>query len=266
MPDLIAAADEGAANKLVQTGQTLLGTLSDSGTDSLGPFDVGWNASTNFTGGSVDLRTPDIIRIQNMDMNFTVGFSIGIDLSDILPDFCLPRICVRIPFIGRVCTPRVCIDWPTISVPVSHSDTVTFTADFRLNPHLDGSDWLIDIEIVDIPSLQIGLASAAILAAIGLAAAAILAPIPFIGPFLAGAVVAITAAIGIAGITGLLGPILALFVSGLSFQIYKQPQLFEILPAALPLDPQVAVTIDSLAAEVQSSDEDELVISADISP
>ncbi len=173
---------------------------------------------------------------------------------------------MRIPFFGRLCTPRICIDWPTVSIPVSHSNLVTFTADFRLNPRLVGTNWLIDIEIVDIPSLQLSLASAAILAAIGAAAAAVLPLVPFIGPLLAGAVLAITAAIGIAGITGLLGPILSLFVAGLTFEIYRQPQLFEVLPASLPLDPQVNVNIDLLVTTVRSSDEDELVIEVDISP
>ena len=140
MPDLIAAADEGAANKLVQQGQTALGTLSENGSSSLGPFDASWNASASFSNGSVNLLSPDIIRIQNMDINYSLGLTVGIDLSTILPDFCLPQICVSIPFIGRVCTPRICIDWPTISVPVNHSDSIAFTADFRLNPHLDGSD------------------------------------------------------------------------------------------------------------------------------
>ncbi len=90
--------------------------------------------------------------------------------------------------------------------------------------------------------------------------------IPFIGPFLAAVVIVITAAIGVAAITGLLGPILSLFVSGLTFNIYTQPQLFEVVSASLPLDPAVNVNIDAISAEVQASDEDELVVSIDISP
>lgn len=266
MPDLIAAADETAANKLVQIGQTELGTLTESGSDSLGPFGVSYSASANFTGGTVDLRTPDIVRIENMDLNYALGFTLTLDLSDILPDFCLPQICIPIPFDGQLCTPEVCIDWPTIPIPISHSDSLSFTADFRLNPHLVGSDWLVDIEIVDIPNLQISAVAAAIIIAIGAAASLALVGIPFIGPFLAAAVLVITAAIGIAGVTGLLGPILALFVSGLSFTIYEKPQLFEVLPASLPLDPAVTITLDAVSAEVQASDEDELVISFDISP
>jgi hypothetical protein len=54
-------------------------------------------------------------------------------------------------------------------------------------------------------------------------------------------------------------------VSGLRFEIYRRNRLFEVLPAAGPLDPAVMVMIDSLAASVQSTDEDELVVTADIS-
>jgi hypothetical protein len=267
MPDLIAAADETAANKLVQQAQAALGTLPESGSDSLGPFTVSWAASANFTGGTVDLRVPDIVRIEDMDLNYALNLSLKIDLNDILPEFCLPRVCIDIPFDGRICTPKICIPWPSLPpIPIGYSDSLTFTADFRLNPHLVGTDWLIDIEIVDIPSLNIGPAAAAILVAIGTAASVALLAVPFIGPFLAGAVLAITAAIGIAGVTGLLGPILSLFVSGLSFNIYKQPKLFEVVSASGPLDPAVNVNLDAISAEVQASDEDELVISVDISP
>src|SRR5260370_10199398 len=84
---------------------------------------------------------------------------------------------------------------------------------------------------------QLSPAAAAILILIGQGLALVLAPIPFIGPFLALAVVAITAAIGIAGVTGFLGPILTPFVSGLTFTVYKHPKVSEVLPASLPLDP-----------------------------
>src|SRR4029434_4681723 len=59
--------------------------------------------------------------------------------------------------------------------------------------------------------------------------------IPSPGPFLAIAVNAILLAIGIAGVTGLLGPILTPFVSGLKIPIYDQPKLFQMLPAEGPV-------------------------------
>jgi hypothetical protein len=265
MPDIIAAADETAATNLIHAAETTLGTLSKSGSGSLGPFNTSWNASASFSGGMIDLIAPNVVRIANCQFNYALGFSFSFDLSNILPDFCLPQICIPIPFDGKLCTPKICINWPTITIPISHSGAINFTADFSLNAHLSGSDWLIDIVVVGIPFLQIGPAAAAILAAIGAAASLILLAVPFIGPFLAAAVAGITAFIGIAGVTGLLGPILTPFVSGLTFNVYKQPKLFQVLPPALP-DPAVNVNLDTITAVVASSNEDELVISVDISP
>lgn len=106
-----------------------------------------------------------------------------------------------------------------------------------------------------------------LLAAIGAAVTPILLAIPFIGPFLAIAVDAILLAIGIAGVTGFLGPIITPFVSGLKIPIYQQPQQFQVLPAAGPVDPKVDITIDLVAAAVaHNGTEDELVLTADISP
>jgi hypothetical protein len=265
MPDIIAAADETAATNLIHAAETTLGTLSKSGSGSLGPFNTSWNASASFSGGMIDLIAPNVVRITNGQFNYALGFSFSFDLSNILPDFCLPQVCIPIPFDGKLCTPKICINWPTITIPISHSGAINFTADFSLNAHLSGSDWLIDIVVVGIPFLQIGPAAAAILAAIGAAASLILLAVPFIGPFLAAAVAGITAFIGIAGVTGLLGPILTPFVSGLTFNVYKQPKLFQVLPPALP-DPAVNVNLDTITAVVASSNEDELVISVDISP
>lgn len=265
MADITVAADETAATRLVARGQSMLGTQSTSGSGSFGPFTASYSESASISGGTVDLIAPDIIRIANCALNYSLGFTFSIDLNQILPSFCLPQVCVNIPFIGRVCTPRICISWPTISVPVSHSGTILFTSDFTLNFRLSGSDWIVEIIIVGVPSLQLGPVAVAILAAIGLALAAALLVVPFIGLFLAAAVLTITGLIGIAGLTGFLGPILTPFVSGLTFEIYRQPRLFVVIPAAPP-DAAVDIVIDSLKASVVSSDEDELVLEADISP
>lgn len=265
MSDILVAADEVAASELLHDAQATLGTLTRSGTGSLGPFNTSWSASAFLANGAIDLISPNIIRISNCELRFNLNFSLSFDLSSIIPDFCLPQICIRIPFIGRICTPTICINWPTITIPVGFSDTVRFTSDFTLDPRLVGSQWLIDVVIVGIPNLQIGVPSALLLAAIGVAAAAILAPIPFIGPLLAGAVVAITVAIGIAGITGFLGPILSLFVAGLRLNIYRQSRTFNVLPASGALNPAVNINLDRITARVERSDEDELVIETDIS-
>ncbi len=268
MHDIVAAADEFAATKLIHDAEAELGTLVAGPTSgSFGPITASAGASAFLANGSVDLIPPDIIRIADCELHYSLNLSLSLDLSAFLPDFCLPQICIPIPFDGEICTPKICIDWPTVSIPVSHSDVVKFTADFRLNVHLSGGQWFVDVVIVGIPFLQIGPAAAAILLAIDVAATAILLAIPFIGPFLALAVNAIIATIGIAGITGLLGPLLTPFVSGLTFTVYKQPQLFEVLPAAGPIDPAVKVKLDAIGAAVDGSGgEDELVISVDISP
>jgi hypothetical protein len=264
MPDIIAAADEFAATKLVHDAEASLPPLSKSGSGNLGPFTVSYNASASFSGGSVSLSPPNIIHLDNVQMHYSVGFTFSIDLNDFLPSFCLPQVCIPIPFDGDLCTPKICITWPTISVPVSHSGTVNFSADFALNVHLSGGNWLVDIVVVGIPFLQIDAEAAAILAAIGAALSLAMLAIPFIGPFLAAAVAVIVAAISIAGVTGLLGPILTPFVSGLTFTVYKQPQLFQVLPPALP-DAAVNVNLDLVTADVESSDKNELVINVNIS-
>jgi hypothetical protein len=258
MSDIIAAADQVATTKLLNVGEGLLGTQSKSGSGSLGPFSASYSASVNFTGGSVVLTPPNVIELANVHLNYSVNLSFGLDLNDFLPHFCLPRICLF-----GFCTPKICISWPTVTIPFGFSDTVDISADFTLNPHLQGPDWLIDIVIVGIPLLQFGATTAAILAALGLTIAAAVGWIPFIGPFLAAAVIIIIAAIGIAGLTGLLGLIITPFVSGLTFNIYKQKQHFPVLPASGPNDPEVDINITALNATVQASDKNELVIAGD---
>jgi hypothetical protein len=267
MAEITAALDEPGANKLLDTAVGAIPAQSRSGSGSLGPFIASYGVTATLTNGDVDLIPPDIIRIVDLRVNWDLDLSFGIDLSTILPDFCLPQVCLDIPCVGTVCTPTICIDWPTITVPVSFGDFVKATGDFRLDIALVGTTWQVQAVIVGVPNLQFGATTAALLLAIGAAITPILLAIPFLGPFLAIAVNAILALIGIAGLTGFLGPILSPFVSGLKIPIYKQPQLFPVLPAAGPVDPKVDVTIDMIAAIVaHNGAEDELVLTADISP
>jgi hypothetical protein len=264
MSYITLAADETAATRLVHDAETLLGTQSQNGSSSFGPFVASYGVSASFSGGTVVLKTPNIIELNNIHLNYSLNPSFGIDLNDFLPNFCLPQICVSIPFLGTVCTPTVCISWPTISIPFSYSDFVDFTGDFQLIPHLSGGKWLIDLRIVSVPTLSISAAAAAILTGLGLAIGAAVSWVPFIGPFLDILIAAVLAGIGIAGITGLLGPILSLFVSGLTFNIYKQPQVQQVLPASGPHDPAVSITITALDCVVQQTDKAELVATASI--
>jgi hypothetical protein len=152
-------------------------------------------------------------------------------------------------------------------VPVSFGDFLEVAADFELDISLVAGKWKVQAKVLGVPNLQFGATSAALLVAIGLAVTPILLAIPFIGPILAVAVNLILAAIAIAGVTGFLGPIITPFVQGLKIPIYEQPKLFEALPAQGPFDPKVDFTIDTIAAVVaHNGAEDELVLTADISP
>jgi hypothetical protein len=265
MADIVVACDEGAATQLLRKAQALIGTISKSGSGSLGPFQAAWSASASLANGTIDLSPANEVGIRSCDLNYSLSFGFTFDLSSIIPDFCLPQICVDLPFIGRVCTPRVCVDWPSVTINIPYSDRLRFDADCGLVARQDGSKWVVEAVLLRVPFLQISPGAAAILTALGLAAAAILAPIPFIGPFLAGAVAAIVAAIGIAGVTGLLGPILTLFVSGLTFTLFSQERRFQLLPSASALEPPVFITLDQIAPSVQRSEEDELLLSVDVS-
>ena len=260
MAEITAAIDEQGADQLLDTAIGLIPVQSASGNGSLGPFVASYSASATLAAGDVDLIAPGTIRIEDFELHWNLSFSFGIDLSSFLPDFCLPRVCVDIPCVGEVCTPKICIDWPTVSVPVSFSDFVRVTADFGISVTLSGGMWNVAAVVQGVPNLQFGLVTAGLLAAISLAVTPVLLAVPFIGPFLALAVNAILLAIGIAGVTGLLGPILTPFVAGLQIPIYRQPQTFEALPAAGAIDPAVFVTLDSVGAFITSDTEDELVL------
>src|SRR5437868_527115 len=131
MADITMAADEFAATKLVHDAEAALGTKSASGSGNLGPFTASWSASASFSGGAVHLKPPAVIEIATCQFHYKLGFGLSIDLNVFLPHFCLPRVCVHIPFDGTLCTPNICIDWPTISLPtVNYADVLNFTADF----------------------------------------------------------------------------------------------------------------------------------------
>lgn len=265
MAEITAALDESGANTLFNAALGLLPLPPQSGSGSLGPFVASYSAQAQFAGGAIDLIAPGTIRIDHLRLNWQLSLSFGIDLNSFLPNFCLPQVCVDIPCVGRVCTPRICISWPTISVPVSFGDFLEATADFGLDIALVAGQWRVRAVVQNVSQLQFGPTTAGILALIGLAITPLLLAIPFIGPFIAIAVDAILAAIGIAGLLGFLGPIVSPFVSGLVIPIYQQPQHFQVLPAAGPNDPAVFITLDDVTAAVQSSDEDELVLGVDIS-
>jgi len=262
MPDILAAIDETAANALLHDAESALGKSGASGGTGSGPIVLTWSASASFAGGTTAFTPPKIIAIDNCEANYALGLDLGVDLSFL--DFCLPSVCVSIPCIGEVCTPEICIAFPTIPVPLSFSSALVFSADFELDASLVGGDWEIDIVIVSVPTLDLGADATLLLEAIIAAIEAALALVVPFGSLLATALGAIAVAFGIAEVEGLLGDVLTALISGLRFNLYKQPQHFEAIPGAGPLDPPVFVNILNLGAEVQDAGKPELVVSADI--
>jgi hypothetical protein len=267
MSEIVAAIDEGAAQQLFTTEVASLGTQSTSGSSSLGPFGVSYAVSGTLSNGTVDLIAPATIEIADLRLDWHVDLTFMLDIGDFIPDIHIPQICIPIPCVGTVCTPRIDIVWPTVPIPVSFGDFVKTTVDLGVALSLVAGVWKVEGVVQGVPNLQFGASTAALLAAIGVAVAAAVAWVPLIGPFLALLAVGVTTAIGIAGLTGLLGPLITPFISGTRFPITEVDALFEVLPASGPFDPAVFVTVESLAAEVQhNAPEDELVVLADIKP
>jgi hypothetical protein len=258
--DITAAVDEAGLNTLLHAAESIP-VPPQSGSGSLGPLEASWTASVSFVGGTVALSAPDTVAINNLEIDYSLSLTLGIDLSFL--DFCLPQICIPTPF-GDICTPTICVTFPTISVTVPFSSTATISADFGINVHLTSGSWFVDIVIESVPQLQFGAAAVLLLSAIGAAISVALLAVPFIGPLLSIAVAVITAAFGLADVTGLLGTIITPFVSGLTFNVYQQPQNFQVLPAQGANDPAVMVTLVNVAADVESTDKNEFVLTVEI--
>jgi hypothetical protein len=262
MPDIVAAIDEAAANALLHDAESALGTRKASGGTGSGLISLTWNASASFSGGTVALTPPKTIAIDDCEVNYELGLDLVIDLGSL--DLCLPSVCVSIPCIGKVCTPKICLDPPPIPFPVSFSSALTFSADFALEASLAGGDWEIDAVILSVPTLDLGTDATLLLEAIVAAIAVAVAAVPGIGLFLSFVTAIIAAAFGVAEVEGLLGDVLTALLSGLRFNLYKQPQHFEAIPSGGPFDPPVFVNLLNLAAEVQDAGKPELVLSVDI--
>ena len=267
MSEIVAAIDEGAAQQLFDTEVASLGTQSTSGSSSLGPFGVSYAVSGTLSNGMIDLIAPATVEIKDLRLDWHIDLDFQLDIGDFIPDIHIPQICVHIPCVGDVCTPKIDIVWPTVHVPVHFGDFVKTTVDLGVAISLVAGVWKVEGVVQGVPNLQFGASTALLLAAIGVAVAAAVAWVPLIGPFVAVLVAGVLAAVGIAGLTGLLGPLITPFISGTKFPITEVPALFQVLPASGPFDPAVFVTVESLGAEVQHNPpEDELVVLADIKP
>ena len=263
MSDLVAAADDVTVTALLRDAETAFGVRTGGpDTGSLGPFVASVSGTASFSDGSVTLERPNLVDIADLHLNLTISLSLTVDLNRILPELCLPQVCVD--FFGEICTPRICIPWPTVTIPLHLSDTVGFSGSFELDVRMVGGYWYVDIVIAKVPYLDLGATAVALLTVLGGAASVALVGVPFIGPFLAAAVAGIVATIDVAEITGLLGPLVSSFVSGLSFTVYKQPQNFQVLPAAGPFDPAVSISLADATAEVRATDKNQLVVAVEI--
>jgi hypothetical protein len=267
MAEIVAALDEVGANKLLQDAIAAFNPSPDSGTDSLDVFQVDWTVSVSLSGGSVDLIPSDTIRIEDLHLDFSVDLTFHLNLNDI-GEICIPESVSWAPW-GFIYTPEVCFDLPNITFdPVSHSGWAEFTGDFHPQVTLIGGTWKIDAVLDGIPSLKIDPATVFEIQSLLLAVA--VSALFLAGPFgwvFVPVVVTLINTLGAAALTGFLGPLLTPFVSGLALTVYQQPQLFEVVPAAGPVDPAVHVTLDSVSVSIDGSGgEDELVIGVDISP
>jgi len=264
--DATLALSEAGANTLMQRLIGLASTSSSS-SGSWGPFSVGYTASVGLSGGTVTLLNAPVnrVRLNNVNISGNVGAFFTFDLGAILPQICIPpfRVCVNIPFVGRVCTPQVCIPWPPpLTIGVNIPFSVNATAEFGVSVQSVGTNWEVDLLVFPF-SLSIDLSPSAplIISAIQAQVSATLGSIPGIGGLLAGLVNTV-----IGAFTGVLSLILSAisgFVNGLIMLLnifsltvpvplltFAKTQPF--LPAGVPsaADPEVDVTIPALAASI----------------
>lgn len=267
---LIAAIDEDGAEKIVSG---LVAGLSDSKSDSaLGfSYEIAWEF---FPGDFELVDSGDIIRLREWDIRTDISFGWSFDLSNILPDICTPRICIKTWF-GKVCTPRLCIDWPTIGVNVSLPTIVSEVSfDFSLQIQYDAAanQWVIkavvnpltaDIDIIDVANTAVA-AKRKFEDSLGIK----LSNIPLIGPFLEDAADWILSEVLdsiddlLESLSTWLSDSLRLHpVLGIGFELHRADEIFEILPTS-GTEPAIMVRIIDLDVDITS--DRELVVSADI--
>jgi hypothetical protein len=261
MAEMTAALDQTGATRLVAWAESQYPEVNANGTRPLGPLSVDYTVRATFEGGTVTLSPPRNLRLAGAVTRFQVRLSITLDVSRLIPDFCLPQVCVNIPLIGRVCVPptRVCIDWPSVTIPVSYTDTATFTVDLRAEVRQENGSWVADTVILGTPSVQLGVLTG-LLQSIRNAADAVLRVLPYIGPLLAKALDNLIASIS-GSLGGVLGSILTAVIGGTRFELYRQPTTLTVVVDGTG----VSLTLDSVAVDVVASDENELVLGIDIS-
>jgi hypothetical protein len=255
MRQILVAADMAATDTLVRTAPFSGPDVNSTG-GNLGPFGAQITARGAFVEiGSLDLIPPNIVQFVKWKVHYDLEAVLTIDLNRILPEFCLPQVCVDLPFLGEVCTPRVCVSWPTISFPVSASSPgAEFTAKFEINVRreVDGR-WAIDLVFKDLQQFELNGDAKILIAAILFVLHIALAAVPFIGPLLAFAIDLIAATLGIAIVARRLDLLIRPILRGRRFTIYRQPRTLQLLAENPPLDPAVTVQLTDLGADVHVS-------------
>ncbi|MFO1108497.1 MAG: hypothetical protein U1E61_04885 [Bradyrhizobium sp.] len=261
--DATIAISEGGTNKLLQDALSLA-HASDSDSGSWGPFTVGYSVSVNASGGNVELvDTPvEVIRLHDVLISGSVGVSFDFDLGNILPQICIPpvRICVNIPFIGRVCTPQFCIPWPHVHVAPTLPFAVNFSADFDVKVQNGGSTWDIVLlvypfSIVIDPSPMADL----LLDAIKQKVHDLLDPFPIVGSVIADIIDTVISTLqGVLdaifqAIDALIHEVILLldvFSPTIPFKLVSFKKVQAFLPAGGPGDNEVDVNLISLSAHI----------------
>jgi hypothetical protein len=148
--DATIAISEGGTNKLMQDALSLA-HAGDSDSGTWGPFTVGYSVSVGASGGTVELvdSPVEVIRLHDILISGSVGVSFDFNLGNILPQICIPpvRVCVRIPFLGRVCTPQFCVPWPHVHLAPTLPLAFKFSADFNVTAEDGGTTWDIVLHV-----------------------------------------------------------------------------------------------------------------------
>jgi hypothetical protein len=187
--DATLAISEAGVGVVLQKAITLAHT-SSSDTETWGPFFASYTASVALAGGTATLEDAPAnkLDLSGVNVSGTIAGTIGFDLGRVLPHICIPpvRICIKIPFLGRVCTPQWCVTWPhadvTLSLPFSFNLDVSFG--FRVDDL--GSQWGI-VLLVDpfSPRFDLTPMGPVIIGAIQAEVTSKLSGIPLIGPLIA---------------------------------------------------------------------------------
>lgn len=227
--DATLAVSEPGVN--VVLGKALaLANASQADSGTWGPFFANYAVSIGLSGGTATLRNaPDNrLDLTGVEVSGSVAAHVGFGLGLILPKICIPpvKLCVRIPFLGRVCTPQFCVTWPSISVGINLPFAFKLDASFGFRVDDLGSQWGI-VLLVDpfSPRFDLTPMGPLIIAAIQAEVTSKLSAIPLIGGLIAGLVNTV-----IGAFSGVLGALLGAF----GFLINTVLSLLDLLDVTIP--------------------------------